>query len=131
MHVFLNIFFFFNLLYFTFVFNSDIIGCDIPSGSPLPLPSLSHRSCLYKGQNLNLKKHEIKINCYDALQIFILSLGVFTLIRLSLLHLCTHVSYVTFNTDLNLYSKKKTLLVSTQWISAHLSLVVLGLFLLR
>ena len=120
MHVFLNIFFFFYLLYFTFVFNSDIIGCDIPSGSPPPpLPSLSHRSCLYKGQNLNLKKHEIKINCYDALQIFILSLGVFTLIRLSLLHLCTHVSYVTFNTDLNLYSKKKTKKISKIYIKIY------------
>ena len=56
----------------------------------------------------------MEINCYDALQIIILSLGVFSLLRFPILHLCAHVSYVTFNTDLNLYSKKKTLSVSTQ-----------------
>ena len=47
----------------------------------------------------------------------------------SLLHLCTHVSYVTFNTDLNLYDKKKTLLISTQCFLMYLSLTLLGLLL--
>ena len=45
--------------------------------------------------------------------------------------LCTHVSYVTFNTNLNLYSKKKTLLIiSTECISTYFSLKVLGLLVL-
>ena len=79
---------------------------------------------------LNSKKLEIKVNCYDALQIFILSLGVFTLLRLSLLYRCTHVSYVTFNTDVNLFNKKKKMLLSTWCISTYLSLVVLGLLIL-
>ena len=39
------------------------------------------------------------------------------------------MSYVTFNTDLNLYSKKKTLLVSTQCNSTYLSLIAVGLLL--
>ena len=39
----------------------------------------------------------------------------------------THVSYVTSNTDLNLYSKKIVFLLSTQCVSTYLSLVVLGL----
>ena len=100
-----------------FVFNNDIFAdCDIPSASPLPS---SPRD-----------KTEIKINYYDALQFSVLSIGVLILLRLSLLHLCTHVSYVTFNTDLNLYSKKKTLLVSPQCIITYLSLIILGLLLL-
>ena len=45
---------------------------------------------------------------------------VFTLLRHSFLHLCTRVSYVAFNTDLNLHSKNKSLLVSTQCISTNL-----------
>ena len=69
-------------------------------------------------------RHEVKINCYDALQISVLSLGVFILLRLSL------VNYVTLNTDLNLYGKKKTLLISTQCILMYLSLTMLGLLLL-
>ena len=39
------------------------------------------------------------------------------------------MSYVTFNIDLNLYSKKKSL-VSNQCISTYLSLVVLDLLIL-
>ena len=47
------------------------------------------------------------------------------MLRLSLINICTHVSYATFDTDLNLYNKKKTL-ASSQcfWI---LHLVTLGL----
>ena len=120
------------------------VECDISSRSqpplpphphPTPAPSLRNRNHLYyKGPNHNPKKHDIKTNCYDALQIIILSLGVFVLLRISLLHLCTHVSYVTFSidlslhlcthviyvtfsTDLSLYSKKNSLSVSTQCFS--------------
>jgi hypothetical protein len=122
MHVSLNIFLFLYLLYFMFVFKNDVfVDCDIPSASPpslLPLlPPLcpnrlewnrqsTQRNNLYKGPKLNSIKHEIKISCYDALQMSVLLLIVLILLRFSLWHLCTHVSYVTFNTDLNLYSKK-------------------------
>ena len=78
------------------------VDCDIPTGLPPPLlPSLiQKRNYLYKGQALMSNKHEI--NCYHALQMFILSFGVFILLRHCLLHLCTHhISYVTFNTNLN------------------------------
>ena len=61
---------------------------------------------------------------------FILIFGVFTLLMPCLFHLCTHVSYATFNTNLNLYSKKKTLLISTECIPTYLSLKVLGLLIL-
>ena len=74
-----------------------------PPPPPPSHPSLSQRNYIYKEQNLKSNKHEIKINYYHALQMFILSFGVFTLLRTCLFHLCTHVSYVTFNTNLNLY----------------------------
>ena len=87
------------------------VDCDIPSGPPPPppllRPSLSQRNYIYNGQNLKSNKHEIKINCYHTLRMLILIFGVFTLFSPCLFHLCTHVSYVTFNTNLNLYSKKK------------------------
>ena len=45
----------------------------------------------------------------------------------SYINLCTRVSYVTFNTDLNLYNKKKTLaLPQYNWI---FHLILLGLLL--
>ena len=48
---------------------------------------------------------------------------------LSCLHLCKHVRYVTFTTNLNLYSKKKTELKSPQCIWLYLSITILGLLL--
>ena len=41
-----------------------------------------------------------------------------------------YVSYVTSNTNLNLYSKEKTLLISSECISTYLPLVTLGLLIL-
>ena len=127
-----------------FAFNNYVfIDCDIPSVSPPP-PSHSsspfypkhlewnrqnstQRIDLYKEPQLNSIKHEIKISCYDALQISVLSLGMLILLGVFLLHLCTHVSYVTFNTNLNLFSKKKNLLISTHWVLKYLTLIMLGL----
>ena len=102
--------------------------CDDSRRSPPP-PLISSLSQVHKKQNLKSKKHEIKIDYYHAVQMLILSLGVFTLLRPCLCYLCTHVNYVTFNTNLNLYSKEKTLLISTEYISAYLSLFALSLIL--
>ena len=107
-----------------------VIFPQVPPPPPLLRPSLNQRNYIYNGQNQKLIKHEIKINCYHALQMFILIFRVFTLLRPCLSHLCTHVSYVTFNTNLNLYGKKKTLLISTECIPTYLSLKVLGLLIL-
>ena len=129
------------------VLNDVFYDCDIPPLSlspstppppflpfpyllPSPIPSLSHRNCPSKGQNLKAKQDEIKINCYDVFQILILSLGMFTLLRLFLLHICTHENYVAFNTDLTLCTKKKPLFFTKKCISTYLSLLVLGLLLL-
>ena len=117
-----------------YLFNINVfVDCDIPSGPPPPpllRPSLDQRNYIYNGQNQKSIKHEIKINRYHALQMFILIFGVFTLLWPCPLHLCTHVSYVTSNTNLNLYSKKKILLISTECIPTYLSLKVLGLLIL-
>ena len=69
--------------------------------------------------------------CFDdALKISILCFGVLTLLRLSLLYICTHVTYVTFDTDLNLCSTKKYWLISNRCTSTCLSFVASGLFIL-
>ena len=84
----------------------------------------------HSGHNHSSKEHEIEIDFYDAFQIIILSFGLVSLLRISLLHIYTSVSYVTFNTDLSLYRKKKSLSASTRCSSTFLYLVALGLLLL-
>ena len=94
---------------------------------PSPCPStpmtqtLSHKDNFYT-------EHQIVINCHNIIQIFILGSGLVTLLWRSYLHLCSHVSYVAFNTNLNLYNKKKTIR-SPQCFWALLSLILLGLLL--
>ena len=55
--------------------------------------------------------------------------GLLILLRLSCLHLCNQVTYVTFNTNLNLYSKKKYISKSPQYIWLLLSIIMLGFLL--
>ena len=112
------------------VFNNVFVDCDTHSSSQPPSPSLSQNVVFYKGLHINSKKLEIKINCDDARRIIVVGFGLFTLLRLSLLYICTRVIYVTFDTDLNLFNKKKSCLVSIRCISTYLSLVVLGMFIL-
>ena len=74
------------------------------------------------------KKPNIEINFYIS-QFFILGIGLCTLLWLYYLHLCSHMKYVTFNTNLNLYSKKKNILISPQCIWTFLSFIMQGLLL--
>ena len=56
-----------------------------------------------------------------------LSFGVFLfLFWCLLLNICTHVNYVNFDTDLYLYSKKRTFLLSTQCFLTSFSLIIVG-----
>ena len=73
-------------------------------------------------------EYQIAINFRNILQIFILIIGLVILLWRSYLHLCNDISYVTFNTNLNLYSKKKTI-VSSQYLWTLLSIGLLGLLL--
>ena len=87
--------------------------------------NVSHRN--YFNTGLIPKKDNININYHDVLQILIIVSGVFALLCLSYINLFTRVSYVTFNTDLNIYNKKKTLALPQYiWI---FHLVSLGLLL--
>ena len=87
--------------------------------------NIRHSNYLHKAPSL--KREPIELNYYDALQILIFGFGVVTLLWSTYINLCTHSTFVSFNTDLNLYNKKKPA-SSTQcfWI---LYVVMFGLFL--
>ena len=115
-------------------FSSNLcLDCDSPSGS------LYYGECLTliliqgnyycKDEALMINKYTIEINCYDAFQILMFSFGIFFLLWFLFLHLSAQVNYVVFNTDLNLYNKNKTVLVSSQSILIFLSIISLGLLL--
>ena len=100
-----------------------------PSLAP-PTPSkqtLSHRN--YFNDEGNLKIFKTEINRYNIFQIFIFGIGLVSIFWLFLLHLCNHVRYVAFNTNLNLYSMKKTILILPQCTWMCLPLIMLGLLL--
>ena len=136
------------LLFFVFsvillFFKNDASGnCDLIPGFLIPPSdrSFSHKECakqyfsirnlIYKRHNLNKQNNKIKINYYDAIQISIFGSGLLIFLMLSFLHLCTFVNYVSFNTELNLCGKKKTLSISTQSLTFSL-LNLLGFILLN
>ena len=89
---------------------------------------LSYRYHFSNEENLDHAQIIMLINCYNILHTFIFAVQLFVLIRLSYLHLCNHVRYVTFNTNLNLHRKNKTR-KSLLNIWTFLSLVMLGLLL--
>ena len=62
----------------------------------------------YASHNESKINYKIEIKCLNILQIFILSVGVITLLWLSCLYLYNHVRYVCFTTKLRLLSKKIT-----------------------
>ena len=63
---------------------------------PVPTPSPPFNSFY----NTYPKKTQVDINNYNIFQIYILVSGFSSLLLLSLLQLCNHVKYVTFNTNL-------------------------------
>lgn len=116
----------FTLFFILYVLKCVFSVCDIPSASPFPRPyhegnrqTLSHSNYFYREQIP--KKDKIEINCHHALQIFILWFGVISLLCFSYINLCIHVSYVTYNTDLNLYSKKKNLSFTPMYLDVIIS----------
>ena len=124
-------------LFSNYVYNIFSFDCDITSSSlPLPPHYLEYyrqipiqRSCNHLCQNMNQNDFTVVINFYDAARILILIFGVFILLRLLLLNLSTHVNYVKFNTDLNIFSKKKHYPVPTQITLIYLYLIFAGLLL--
>ena len=120
------------LLLFNYVYNNP----HSPSSLSLPhshdlrvKQTFSHRNYLNNEQNLNHKRFNIEINSINIPHIVILALGIFSLLWFFYLHLCNHVTYVTFNTNLNLFRKKKPIFKPPQCLLLYLSLIMLGLLL--
>ena len=81
----------------------------LPTLSSIPSPPPS----LYFSNSVNYyclsEKLQIEINFHNIPQIFILSLVSIILLSLSYLQLCNHVRYVTFNTNLSIFSMKRNI----------------------
>ena len=122
-------------LFSNYVYNIFSFDCGITSSSrPLSPHYLEYyrqiptqRSCNHLCQNMNQNDFTVVKNFYDAARILIF--GVFILLRLLLLNLSTHVNYVKFNTDLNIFSKKKHYPVPTQITLMYLYVIFAGLHL--
>ena len=65
--------------------------------NPTPSPSLNN---LYNKVNILYGKKQIETNNYNIYQLLLLASVYVSLLRLSFLHLCNHVKYVTFDTNL-------------------------------
>ena len=113
----------FYVVYFSFY--DSIVNLHVPRAHPSPCPMLTPRRAydLHNEGNINYK---IELKFLNIFQIFILSFGMVTLLRLSCLHLFNHVRYVRFTTNLSLLSKKKTF-NQLHFSSVFLSLLTLGL----
>ena len=87
---------------FSYIFVNQHVPRDIP-----PCHVLTLRRA-YVSHNESKINYKIELKCLNILQIFILSVGVITLLWLSCLHLYNHVRYVCFTTNLSVLSKKIT-----------------------
>ena len=118
--------FFFHFMRFSLVFIvllclyvckcSGIFTCN-------PTPPLDN---FYHKSNIYPKKLRIEIKGYNIFQILILVSAFFSLLWMSLLQLCNHVKYVTFNTNLCTRLKETTTTFSDCFCS-YSSLTMLGL----
>ena len=112
-------------LVFLFVFCLYAGKCSsiIPAPTPSPPFNNSHnKGKTYPQRNL------IETNYYNTFQVLIVASGFFSLLCLSLLQLCNHVKYVTFDT--NLCTRRKVTTVTLPdccW--SYSSLIILGLLL--
>ena len=77
--------------------------------------------------NFNFKKYKIEITTLNVIRLFILGVGLLTLLGLLYQYLCSHLRYVAFNTTLNLLSKKITYRTK---VFFDFLIIMLGLFLL-
>ena len=105
-------------VFFCLYLISDYV-CDQPTPDPphmpLPIPSPTTLKC------------KIASN-YNTFQISILVFGVITLFWLSFIYLCKHVRFVTFNSNLNLRTRRENS-KSPSCVWTLLSLTMLGLLL--
>ena len=107
-------------------FSNLFVNQHVPRALPSPCPTLTPKTA-YDFHNEGNIDYKIELKFLNIFQMFILSFGMITLRRLSCLHLCIHVRYVCFTTNLSLLSKEKTL-NQIHFSSIFLSLLMLGLF---
>ena len=110
-------------LVFLFVFCLYVGKCS--SINPAPTPSPPFNNSHNKG-NTYPQRNLIETNNYNIFQVLMLASGFFSLLCLSLLQLCNHVKYVTFDT--NLCTRRKVMTVTLPdcfW--SYSSLIILGL----
>ena len=89
--------------------SNNFVNQHVPRAHPSPCPILTPRRA-YDIDNEGNIYYKIELKFLNVLQMFILSFGMITLLRLSCLHLYNHVRYVCFTTNLSLHSKKKLLI---------------------
>ena len=77
--------------------------------------------------NFNFKKYTIELNCHGLFQISILGLGLPALLCFPYLHICSHLKYVSFNTNLSLCTHRISSSHSGEYLSMYLNLILLGL----
>ena len=88
-------------------FSNTFVNQHVPRAHLSPCPILIPRRA-YDFHNESIINYKIELKFLNIFQIFILSFGMITLLRLSCFHLCNHIRYVRFTTNLSLLSKKKT-----------------------
>ena len=99
---------------------------SVPSFSPLSFPvdiPISDK------RNYSVCRNNIEIGLKDIPKFLILFFGLIFLLCIIYLQLCTQVRYATFNTDLTMCSKRKTVYPSPQYITMLFLFVGLGLIL--
>ena len=84
---------------------------------PFPLKIFYNKGSFYS------KNYQIDTNDGNVFHIFIFASGILSLLWLSLLQLCDHVKYISFNTNLNT-RRKERILKSPDCFWSYLSLNV-------
>ena len=87
-------------LFYLFVYIANVCSFH-PSHFPTPV---FRRSCVLH----NALNYKFELNFPNFVQICLFTFGIIILLWLSYLHLCNHVRYVCFTTDLGTLTKKKT-----------------------
>ena len=93
-----------SLLFLFFIFSYVFTPCHTP---------LPHRQNLRK---FDKKCEKIELYSINIPQLILLSFILVSLFWLLLLNICSHVEYITFNTNLNLYKKKSNFITPEIWI---------------
>ena len=113
---------------FTFTFSMFVLLQYFPSPFPFTPTKQTLRN-FFNEANLNPKQCKIDINSSNIVHVLLLGVGLSILLGLLCLNLCYRVRYVTFNTRLNLLSKRKPIPELYESGLSYFSVIMFGLFL--